>query len=306
VQSVRALLGDRDDRAVTSRTGPNVIGGIDANGGSGDDVLTGSPTIDHLDGGGGTDVLRGGGENDTLTDGDRDGAGPGAAPDADTLDGGPGPDTLSYAQRARGVVVNLNKRHAGEPGERDTIRNLENVVGGRGDDRLTALRQRQALLDGRGGSNHLVGGDRADILRHASGRRVACGRGADWVTLPRAGTLIPRTCERLAVRAPRNAILDNSAIVGPTPRRRAGVLGFAVTCPSLDGEPQDCRARARIRSRGRLVASGRIRGGAAESRFLGLHLTALGRRLDGDGRTQRATTILSGPLMRRTAWTIAF
>ena len=55
LQSVRALLGDRDDRAVTTRPGPHVIGGIDAFGGPGDDVLTGSPAEDVLDGGGGTD-----------------------------------------------------------------------------------------------------------------------------------------------------------------------------------------------------------------------------------------------------------
>src|SRR5688572_21025238 len=33
LQSVKALLGDMNDRAITTRTGPNVIGGIDAFGG---------------------------------------------------------------------------------------------------------------------------------------------------------------------------------------------------------------------------------------------------------------------------------
>jgi len=37
-----------------------------------------------------------------------------------------------------------------------------------------------------------------------------------------------------------------------------------------------------------------------------MRLTALGRRLHRDGRTQFATTVLRGPLMRRTAWTIRF
>ena len=37
-----------------------------------------------------------------------------------------------------------------------------------------------------------------------------------------------------------------------------------------------------------------------------LRLTALGRSLRRDGRKQLATTVLRGPLMRRTAWTIRF
>src|SRR5215213_1442440 len=49
VQEVRATLGDMNDRARTTRTGPNVIGGIEAFGGPGDDRLIGSPTSDVLD-----------------------------------------------------------------------------------------------------------------------------------------------------------------------------------------------------------------------------------------------------------------
>jgi hypothetical protein len=137
LQSVRALLGDMNDRAITTRTGPYVIGGIDAFGGPGDDVLTGSPTADLLDGGGGTDVLIGGDGADILTDGDRDAAASRLGPDVDMLDGGPGFDTLSYSQRTRGVVVDLATNDpVGEPGEGDVAPGFESVTGGNGDDRL--------------------------------------------------------------------------------------------------------------------------------------------------------------------------
>ena len=57
-------------------------------------------------------MLTGGDGDDTLSDGDRDGAAANLAPGPDTLDGGPGLDTLSYRRRTRGVVVNLA---AGDP-----------------------------------------------------------------------------------------------------------------------------------------------------------------------------------------------
>ena len=308
VQSVRALLGDMNDRAVTSRTGPNVIGGIDAFGGPGNDVLTGSPTEDILDGGGGTDVLTGNGGPDTLSDGDRDGAAAGLGPDADILDGGPGSDTLSYAQRTRGVVVDLAKAGpVGEPGEGDAATGFESLRGGRGDDLLAGDRHANDI-DGGGGSNRLIGRRGNDILRHASGAEVLCGRGFDIVTRPRAGTLIPPACDLLSLPLPRGAVVDSGATIHPTPQRKRGALGFAVSCPDTDGEPEDCRATVRIRARSghRLLAAGSLDGRRAPSRFLRLHLTALGRRLHGDRHRQLATTVIRGPLMRRTAWTIGF
>ena len=307
LQSVRALLGDRDDRAVTTRTGPNVIGGIDAFGGPGDDVLTGSPTDDVLDGGGGTDVLIGGSGGDTLSDGDVDGAAAGLAPNTDTLDGGPGLDRISYAQRTRGVVVDLAKRGpAGRRGENDAARGFEWVTGGKGDDRLGGD-DGDNDIDGGGGSNQLTGRGGDDFLRNASGRAVSCGDGSDVVTRPRARTRVAPSCETLSIRMPRGARADSGATIRPTPRSDGGNLGFDVACPDLDVEPADCRAVLRIRtSEGRLLATGRLSRGGASRRSMHLRLTALGRSLHGDGRTQFATTVLQGPLMRRTAWTIRF
>jgi Ca2+-binding RTX toxin-like protein len=311
VQSVRALLGDMNDRAITSRPGPYAIGGIRAFGGSGDDVLTGSPADDVLDGGGGTDVLTGGDGPDTLTDGDRDGTAPNLGPDADVLDGGPGDDTLSYRRRALGVVVDLTADDpVGEPGEGDVASGFESVTGGKGDDRL-AGNGGTNYLDGGGGRNLLIGRGGDDFLSGASGRSVRCGRGTDGLTGTRARTRVPRSCERLWTGLPRSATVDSGAAVSPTPRRTGGALGFDLSCPETDGYPEDCRAKVRIVSRSdhRLLATGRLKdSGDPEDvhRFLRLRLTALGHRLRGDGRRQLATIVIRGPLITRTAWTLRF
>jgi len=94
----------------------------------------------------------------------------------------------------------------------------------------------------------------------------------------------------------------------PTPRRTSGALGFEVSCPETDGEPEDCRATVRIRVRftHRLLAAGSLDRDRARNRFLRLHRTALGRRLRGAHHGQLATAVIRGPLMRRTAWTIGF
>jgi Ca2+-binding RTX toxin-like protein len=311
LQSVRALLGDMDDRAITTRPGPSVIGGIDAFGGPGDDVLTGSPAEDVLDGGGGTDVLTGGDGGDMLSDGDRDGAARRLRPNTDMLDGGPGLDTLSYSQRKRGVVVDLaTDDPVGEPGEGDVAPGFEWVTGGEGDDRLAGDGD-DNFLDGRGGSNLLIGRGGNDYLYHASGRRVQCGSGSDHVTNTRARTRVPASCERLSIRLPRDASVDGGAAMNPIPQRKGGALGFDLSCPDIDGYPTKCQTTVRIvsRSKHRLLATGRLRdtGGSEElDRFLRVHLTALGHRLESDDRRQWATIVIRGPLMRKTAWTIGF
>ena len=79
-------------------------------------------------------------------------------------------------------------------------------------------------------------------------------------------------------------------------------MALTVTC--------DCGATVRVteRSNHRLLATGRIPRGGGEflDRFLRLHMTALGQRLQSDDRRQLAMIVIRGPLMARTAWTIAF
>jgi hypothetical protein len=102
--------------------------------------------------------------------------------------------------------------------------------------------------------------------------------------------------------------VDSRATIRPTPHRKSGALGFDVSCPDTDGEPEDCRAIVRIRTRfnDRLLAAGSLNRHRARNRFLRLQLTALGRRRYGDHHRQLATTVIRGPLMLRTAWTIGF
>jgi Ca2+-binding RTX toxin-like protein len=292
-----------NDRAITTRPGPAVIGGIDAFGGPGNDVLLGSPTEDVLDGGGGTDTLTGGAGGDRISDGDT------TTLDADMMDGGAGVDEISYRQRTGRVVVDLSDSGPdGAPGENDTVRGFESAAGGKGDDRLVGDR-RDNRLDGGAGRNRLVGGRGDDFLLHATGALADCGRGDDGVRGPRRTTRLPGACERLFLRLRRSVLADSGAAIDPSPDRSGGRFGLDVACPDLDGEPVGCSGTVKIRRRsdGALLGSGRLRGGGEDrDRVLPVNLTALGDRLWGDHRRQLATVRLSGRIARTTAWTIGF
>jgi Ca2+-binding RTX toxin-like protein len=187
-------------------------------GGRGDDRAFGGPGRDRIFGGGGRDVLQGGAGADRLDDGDA--AGP---VDRDKLIGGPGDDgVISYAERARGVVVDLSDRSGdGEPGENDLLRGVEQVRGSGGDDRLVGDDDENKLegwlgndvILGRGGDDRLLlfdadrasGGGGDDRITGAGERaRVSCGRGEDTLAVslagtpeeePRQGLLVPPACE---------------------------------------------------------------------------------------------------------------
>ena len=76
----------------------NVIGG------SGNDTLTLSNTAGSADGGAGNDSITGGTGNDTISGGDGNDTIQGGA-GADSLLGGAGTDTLSYSEDTAGVTV---------------------------------------------------------------------------------------------------------------------------------------------------------------------------------------------------------
>ncbi|MCX7377537.1 MAG: calcium-binding protein [Alphaproteobacteria bacterium] len=135
-------------------------------GGSAADTLTGDALANQLDGQGGNDVLNGAGGDDLLTGG----AG------TDTLDGGIGTDTASFAEKTTAVVVTLNGATAatatvGGVAE-DTLRNIENLIGGSGNDTLTGdtLANRFSggagtdVLDGAAGTDTADYGDRTDAV----------------------------------------------------------------------------------------------------------------------------------------------
>jgi Ca2+-binding RTX toxin-like protein len=134
-------------------------------GGPGADRLTGGPVDDDLRGEDGNDRLRGGEGTDAL-DGSAgvdhlDGQG-----GADSLDGGADVDTVTYAGRTEPVTVTIddvaNDGGASDGAADDVAVDVENVIGGSGDDSLT----------GSGAANRLTGRPGADILRGLGGADV--------------------------------------------------------------------------------------------------------------------------------------
>ena len=173
--------GEGDDRL-------SVAGGAGGlTGGPGDDHLTGGIYEDTLSGGAGADVLSGGGDNDFLSGDGREGK-----PSSDRIDGGDGDgDQVSYANRSAPVTIDLGGGVAsGAPREADTIRGVENAVGGRGSDRIVGTEGSNVLAadgsatGGRGGSRDerdvILGGGGDDELDGSPGAdRLVGGRGAD-------------------------------------------------------------------------------------------------------------------------------
>jgi hypothetical protein len=186
LERVGLSLGDGDDSFDGSSV--NVI--VLADGGSGNDTLTGGLVGDFLGGGAGDDVLDGGPLVMAMSF------------LADTLRGGDGVDTASYASRTAGVRVDPDGVHDdGVTGESDNVEtDVERVVGGSGNDVLSGDAGANELR-GNGGSDTLDGGAGTDLVDGGDGDdtiasrdaavvdTVACGAGADGVTADREDTL---------------------------------------------------------------------------------------------------------------------
>ncbi len=289
--------------------------GAELRGGPGDDLLYGGDELDLLYGGGGHDQLYGGGGDDELTDGDRDGPGEAAAPGADTLDGGAGTDALSYEQRTRPVSVRTDDNDdAGESGEHDSLRNIEWVFGGAGDDRLVGDRGRNRLAGGPGndtltggggddeffgeaGNDRLIGGAGRDLFIPGSGTNtLLCGNGQDSVRASRFSDRqlsepVPATCE--AVRFLLSDISELRSRAHPT-RTGPRALTLRLSCPTYS--EGGCHGTIHLRSRGRrrgLLAVGRFRHGDDGHSFATpLALTTVGYRW-WTGRLGRASATVS-------------
>jgi Ca2+-binding RTX toxin-like protein len=122
--------------------------------------------------GSGRDRLLGGGGNDSFIDGETE-----ANAASDLYNGGsrsratdPDPgDTLSYATRRRPVRIDLGRRVTSAE---DQIIDVESLVGGDGNDRLT----------GSHADNSLMGGPGDDVLRGGDGRDIPMGgKGSDRI-----------------------------------------------------------------------------------------------------------------------------
>jgi Ca2+-binding RTX toxin-like protein len=145
-----ALLGAGDSFVFVGGVAEDTIRNIEnVFGGKGNDKLTGDGFANTLNGNDGKDVLTGGGG-------------------ADILDGGAASDTASYRDKSASVSVALDGASyttvtVGGVAE-DTIRNIENIWGGTGNDSLSGDANAN-LLSGGGGSDTLFGGAGADIFQ---------------------------------------------------------------------------------------------------------------------------------------------
>jgi parallel beta-helix repeat protein len=127
---------------------------------SGNDILTGTSGNDKLFGGTGDDVLIGLAGNDML-------------------DGGTGNDTVDYSGNWGNFTIDLNLTTAQDTGTTgfDTLVSIENVIGGRGANRMYGNDSANRfdggagsdLLYGRGGDDVLIGGLSKDVMWGGSG-----------------------------------------------------------------------------------------------------------------------------------------
>jgi len=141
---------------------------------SGNDNLSGGNGNDYLYGGSGDDKIDGGSGDDLIVGGD--GAG------NDTYNGGAGNDTVKYSSATQSITVNLARgRASGTEINDDRLSNIENVIGGTGDDTITGNNQ----------SNYLVGDDGNDRLDGGKGRdTLVGGTGNDTYVVDSAGDIV--------------------------------------------------------------------------------------------------------------------
>jgi hypothetical protein len=262
-------------------SGSGGVGGV-LRGGPGDDRLfsrTGLYDAAVLDGGGGRDVLRGGLGTDTVSDGDLDDAVGDAAPGSDVLDGGGGEDTVSYRQRTVPVSVDIADSKAdGARGEGDEVRNIESIVGGQGDDRL-AGDGRPNLIDGQDGRDVLRGRGGGDDFVNGRGP-IFCGAGDDLVRRPRPTDFLGRGCENVTLR------FFGSFAAYPT-IGRAGQPSYRIHCQEdFEGQSFPCSGAVTIMRKVTTrpwLARGTFPEGVWRNRRVALTLTPLGRRLASTG-----------------------
>jgi Ca2+-binding RTX toxin-like protein len=169
ISNILVHANDGDDVVTTSVTTATTVAGA-----AGDDRLEGGEGADDLRGGSGDDVREGGDSSDVLDGG----------PGADRLSGGVETagifefDAVVYATRTAAVRVSLDgAADDGEPGEGDNVlRDVELVVGGRGDDVLVGNgRTLNGFLGGRGDDLIVAGGGQIDALFGEHGDDVLLG-----------------------------------------------------------------------------------------------------------------------------------
>lgn len=155
---------------------------------AGGDELHGEDGNDRLDGGAGNDTLFGEAGADQLSGGDGDDRLTGGA-GADSFTGGTGVDTVSYADSATGVRVNLsiNTFHDGTAEGDRFVDRIETVAGSSFADTLVAGTSGNTLLGG-GGDDRLTGTSGNDVLEGGAGADLLTGGGGiDFISYAGAG-----------------------------------------------------------------------------------------------------------------------
>ncbi|MBO3739504.1 calcium-binding protein [Actinoplanes flavus] len=146
-------------------------GADELQGGLGDDTILGYGGDDELIGGSGRNRLDGSAGNDRLT----------ADTGADVLLGGPGEDLVDYFERTKPVTVDLDGATGddGQAGERDSVgRDVENLRGGHGGDRLTGNAAANKI-DGQWGDDVIRVGAGDDAVEGGMGRDQLFGEAGD-------------------------------------------------------------------------------------------------------------------------------
>ena len=197
------LDADTGNDTLSGGDGNDVLTGWDGNdvlyGGNGDDSLEGVNGDDKLYGGAGTDGLAGGKGRDHLDGGIGNDALVGddtGTVYADVLLGGPGDDAVSYFDRTAGVTVDADGASGddGQAGEHDSVgADVETIIGGRGNDRLTG-NNADGQLQGYAGDDVLHGGGGNDLVEGGEGRDHLYGDAGDdmlfgWEEKPAADIL---------------------------------------------------------------------------------------------------------------------
>ena len=152
---------------LTGTPGTDTLTGItDAIGGGQADSITGNGSNNRLEGGPGGDTVSAGAGDDTIVC---------IAAGGDTVDGGLNTDTVTYAGVLTPVTIDL----AGGVGT-DTLSNVENAIGGTGNDVFISNAAGGRLLDGGGG----IGVDRVSYAGTATAVTIDLvgGVGTDTLT----------------------------------------------------------------------------------------------------------------------------
>ncbi len=160
-------IGNALNNILNGGSGSNTLFGLD-----GADTLNGLGGDDFLTAGNGNDVVNGGAGNDTIfaTIGDGN----------DSYRGGAGLDTYDLSQTSAAAIVNLSTSSAtsAQTG-RDVVVQIENVIGGSGNDVITGNAAANSLTGG-SGNDTIVAGGGADRLEGGAGDDfLDGGAGAD-------------------------------------------------------------------------------------------------------------------------------